>query len=76
MDPTTKKEGSEYWPKQGSAFQAALGRAGIQLCIPGIREYHEGCHAAPNDANPWNPQKYPFSDVLERVQNLLDEAYP
>lgn len=76
VDPVTKKEGAEYWPKQGSPFQAALSRAGIQLCIPGIKEYHEGCHANPTDANPWNPQKYTFADILLRVQSLLDEHYP
>ena len=76
VDPTTKNEGKQYWPQQGDAFKAALSRSGIQLCIPGIREYHEGCHANPNDSNPWNPEKYAFADVLERVQNLLDEAYP
>jgi hypothetical protein len=76
VDPITKKEGAEYWPKQGAAFQAALSRGGIQLCIPGIREYHEGCHNNPNDANPWRPERYTFVDILQRVQLLLDEYYP
>lgn len=76
VDPKTRREGKEFWPQQGSAFQAALSRPGIQLCMPGIREYHEGCHANPNDANLWKPEKYTFADILLRVQNLLDEAYP
>lgn len=75
VDQATKREGSESWPKQGSAFQAALARAGIQLWIPGIREYHEGCHNSPGDANPWRPEKYTFANILERIQWLLDEYY-
>ena len=79
VDPKTKKEGVEFWPKQGNAFSAAIGRGtSPQLCIEGIREFHEGCHSSPGDQiqYPWKPEKYTFSDILLRVQNLLDEAHP
>ena len=77
VDPSSKNEGKQYWPQHGSAFQAAVSRGPQpQLCIPGIREYHEGCHNSPSDANAWDPAKYTFANILERVQRLLDEAYP
>ena len=79
VDPETKKEGKEFWPQQGGAFTAALGRGPPpQLCIKGIREFHEGCHSSLNDKQqyPWNPKKYTFAAILQDVQNLLDEAYP
>ncbi|MFY9301598.1 MAG: hypothetical protein WAO91_10480 [Candidatus Nitrosotenuis sp.] len=79
VDPATKKEGKEFWPKQGDAFIAAVGRGPPpQLCIEGIREFHEGCHASPNDQiqYPWKLDKYTFANILERVQILLNKAYP
>lgn len=76
VDPVSRREGAEFWPKQGDVFKAALTRPGIQLCIPGIREYHEGCHSGANDPNPWNPEKFTFANILERVQLLLDDSYP
>ena len=79
VDATTKKEGKAFWPKQGDAFIAAMGRGPPpQLCIEGIREFHEGCHASSGDQvqYPWKPEKFTFADILLRVQNLLDKAYP
>ncbi|MBI4258113.1 MAG: hypothetical protein HY619_04085 [Thaumarchaeota archaeon] len=76
VDPTTHQEGKQYWPQQGGAFQAASSRGPPpQLCIPGIREYHEGCHNSPSDPNPWNPEKYTLANILERVQWFIDDAY-
>lgn len=73
----TGKTGSEFWPQQGSAFQSAISRDGNlpQLCIRGIREFHDGCHRGDAE-RPWRPEIYPFSWVLEQLQILLDEAYP
>ena len=79
VDPEIKKEGIEFWPKQGDAFTAALGRGPPpQLCIEGIREFHEGCHSSSSDQiqYPWKPEKFTFVNILLRVQNLLDKAYP
>jgi hypothetical protein len=74
LDPATKHEGTQYWP-EGDPFRAAIGRPTPQLCIPGIREFHEGCHA--NDSSkPWSPEKYSFAKILEDVQAELDRAYP
>lgn len=79
VDPGTKKEGKEFWPQQEPAFTAALGRGPPpQLCIEGVREFHEVIHASPSDQTqyPWNPEKYTMAHILERVQILLDESYP
>jgi len=76
IDPSTRQEGPQYWP-QGSPFQAAINRSQIspQLCIPGIREFHEGCHST-DSSRPWLPEKYSFAIILEAVQVELDKAYP
>jgi hypothetical protein len=76
LDASTKQEGAPYWP-QGGAFQAAASRSQSlpQLCIPGIREFHEGCHAA-DSSRPWLPEKYSFATTLQCVQVELDKAYP
>lgn len=76
IDNNTKNEGAQSWP-QGSPFQAAVSRnqALPQLCIAGIREFHEGCHAG-DAAKPWIPEKYPFVKTLEAIQVELDKAYP
>lgn len=78
VDIETRKEGKEFWPKQGKTFEAAVQRPGFQLCIEGIREFHEGCHSSPNDQKqyPWDPLKFSFANILLNVQNLLNEAYP
>lgn len=78
VDIQTRKEGIEYWPKEGDAFKAAVQRAGFQLCIEGIREFYEGCHSSPADQKkyPWDPLKFPFSNIILNVQNLLNQAYP
>lgn len=72
----TKQEGAQYWPNVGP-FQAAIGRSQShpQLCIPGIREFHEGCHAS-DSSHPWSYEKYPLARILEAVQAELDKAYP
>ena len=76
-DPSGTGTGAEFWPDQGSAFPAAVSRDRNvpQLCIPGIREFHEGCHRG-DTGKPWRPELYGFARVLEAVQVLLDEAYP
>jgi len=76
VDPNTKQEGAQYWPNAGP-FQAAISRSQSQpqLCIPGIREFHEGCHAS-DSSRPWSYEKYPIVEILEAVQAELDKAYP
>jgi len=76
VDPTTRQEGAQYWP-QGSPFQAAISRSqsSPQLCVPGIREFHEGCHST-DSSRPWLPEKYSFAKILQDVQVELDKAYP
>lgn len=76
IDSETKQEGAQYWP-QGGPFQAAISRSQTQpqLCIPGIREFHEGCHAS-DSSKPWIPEKYSFVKTLESTQILLNKAYP
>lgn len=76
LDISTRQEGAQHWP-QGTPFQAAIGRnqSSPQLCIPGIREFHEGCHAT-DSSRPWLPEKYPFTKILQDVQVELDRAYP
>ena len=76
VDPVTRQEGAQHWPSFGP-FQAAIGRSQSQpqLCIPGIREFHEGCHAA-DSSRPWSPEKYSFAAILQAVQAELDKAYP
>jgi len=76
VDPVTKQEGSQYWPNIGP-FQAAISRSqsNPQLCILGIREFHEGCHAS-DSSHPWSYEKYPLAIILEAVQAELNKAYP
>jgi len=76
VDPSTRREGAQYWP-QGGPFQAAVSRSqsSPQLCIPGIREFHEGCHAA-DSSRPWLHEKYSLATILQCVQVELDKAYP
>jgi len=76
VNPSTKQEGAPYWP-QGDTFSAAIGRSQSlpQLCIPGIREFHEGCHGS-DSSKPWSPEKYSFAKILEDVQAELDRVYP
>lgn len=71
IDPQTRQEGKQFWPQQGSAFQAALGRNPPQLCIPGIREFHEILHTNYT----WNVNKYLLCKVLEDIQVEMDKAY-
>lgn len=72
VEPQTLQESKQFWPQNGSAFQAALGRNPPQLCIYGIREFHEILHKE----HPWDLRKYPLLKVLEDVQIELDKAYP
>lgn len=76
VDPATRQEGSQYWPPVGP-FQAAVGRSKSQpqLCIPGIREFHEGCHAT-DSSRPWLPEKYSIAKILQDIQVELEKAYP
>ena len=73
IDPTSRETGHLYWPQVGP-FQAAINRSQEmpQLCIPGIREFHEGCHAG-DAGNPWIPEKFPFIIIIENTQTLLDK---
>lgn len=76
VDPATRQEGAQYWPSVGP-FQAAISRSQSQpqLCIPGIREFHEGCHAT-DSSRPWLPEKYSLAKILQDVQVELDKVYP
>jgi len=76
VDLVTKQEGAQCWPPVGP-FQAAISRSQSQpqLCIPGIREFHEGCHAT-DASRPWSPEKYSFAAILQAIQVELDKAYP
>lgn len=73
VESSNKTTGAPYWPKVGP-FQAAINRSQSlpQLCILGIREFHEGCHAT-DKGNSWIPDKFPFIKVLENTQTLLDK---
>ncbi len=71
IDSETKREGVEFWPKHG-AFNSAVSRKPPQLCIAGIREFHEGLHKE----FPWIPEKYPLGRVLESIQAELTKGHP
>lgn len=73
VEPTSKEPGYQHWPQVGP-FQAAINRSKTmpQFCIPGIREFHEGCHAG-DSGNPWVPEKFPFIKILENTKILLDK---
>jgi len=76
VDSATKQDGAQYWPNIGP-FQAAISRSQSQpqLCIPGIREFHEGCHAS-DASRPWSYERYPLAEILEAVQAEIDKAFP
>lgn len=71
VDPETRREGKEFWPKHG-AFNNALNRQPPQLCIPGVREFHEILHRE----HPWSPECYPLVKVLESIQAELTKGHP
>lgn len=70
VDPETRAEGKQFWP-QHSAFSAAVSRQPPQLCIEGIREFHERLHKE----KPWDPERYPLAQVLEAVQAELTKGH-
>ena len=71
VDPQTGQEGKQYWPQKGPSFQTALSRNPPQLCIAGIREFHEILHKE----RLWDARKYPLPIVLQDIQIELDKAY-
>lgn len=71
VDPDTRREGKEFWPKHGE-FSNALNRQPPQLCLAGIREFHEMLHRE----YPWSPERYPFGRVLESIQAELTKGHP
>lgn len=73
VDPMTKETGSQYWPAKGKGFSEAVNRnkALPQLCIAGIREFHELLHKEVQ----WDPSKYPLASTLETIQAELDNAF-
>jgi hypothetical protein len=71
VDPDTRKEGKEFWPRHG-AFISATNREPPQLCIAGVREFHESLHRE----KPWSPECYPLAKVLESIQAELTKGRP
>ena len=71
VDPQTRAEGKQFWPPHGE-FSNASNRQPPQLCIAGIREFHEILH---RDL-PWDPERYPLQKVLESIQAELTKGHP
>jgi hypothetical protein len=71
VDPDTRKDGKEFWPKHGE-FNNAVNRQPPQLCIAGVREFHEILHRE----HPWSPERYPLAKALESIQAELTKGHP
>lgn len=71
VDPSTRREGREFWPNYGP-FSAALSRGSPpQICIPGTREFHELVHRE----QAWVAEKHPLIKVLEAIQAELNKGH-
>ena len=71
VNPETKGEGKEFWPRHGE-FSNAVSRQPPQLCIAGVREFHEILHKE----SPWDSQGHPLVKVLESIQAELTKGHP
>lgn len=70
VNPETRGEGKEFWPRHGE-FNNAVNRKPPQLCIAGVREFHEMLHRD----YPWSPERYPLAKVLESIQAELTKGH-
>lgn len=72
VDMETKEVGKEFWPQHGSAFGSAVSRQPPQLCIAGVREFHEQLHQEQH----WDANRFPLGLTLEAIQAELDSGHP
>ena len=71
VNPDTKEPGREFWPQKGKAFAAAVSRNPPQLCIEGVREYHEQLHSGAQ----FIPEVHTLAKLLDSMQAELDAGY-
>lgn len=72
VNPETKEPGTDFWPRQAPAFTKAVRRQPPQLCIEGLREFHEQLH----QERPWNPEIHTLGRLLESMQAEINKGYP